>query len=132
MNLDLFFAAPLVIQIHAIAALAALGVAAWMLAAPKGTFSHRTFGWTFVVLMIAVAATAIFIRQINDGALSFIHVFVPLTFLGLIGGIRDIRFRKNVKAHRNAMFGLVFGALAIPGFLSFMPGRLLHHVVFGG
>ena len=132
MNLDLFLAAPLVIQIHALAAFAALGIAVWMLAAPKGTFSHRTFGRAFIVMMATVAVTAIFIRQINDGAFSFIHVFVPLTAFGIFGGLRAILFKKDVKAHRNAMFGLVFGALTIPGLFAFMPGRLLHQVVFGG
>lgn len=132
MNLDLFFAAPLVIQLHALAAFAALGVALWMLAAPKGTFSHRTFGWAFIILMIIVATTAIFIRQVNSGQFSFIHAFVPLTFFGIIGGLRAIRFKRDVKKHRRAMFGLVFGALMIPGLFAFAPGRLLYAVTFGG
>lgn len=130
MNPDAFFAAPAVIQIHAAAAATALAAGVWMLAAPKGTVPHRTVGWGFVALMGMVAVTALFIRDVNPGGFSFLHAFVPLTAVGLVSGVMAIR-RKSVRRHRNAMLGLVIGALVLPGLFAFMPGRLMHVVFFG-
>lgn len=126
-----FFRAPLIIQIHAGAAIAALVLGAVQMLAPKGTIPHRTLGYIWAALMVTVAFTAIFIRQINPGGFSFIHIFVPLTFFGLYGVITHARAMRGDK-HRNAVFGLFFGALLVPGLFAFMPGRLMYQMFFGG
>jgi uncharacterized membrane protein len=36
-----------------------------------------------------------------------------------------------VAQHRRAMLGLFFGALVMAGIFTFMPGRIMHAVVFG-
>ena len=118
------------IQIHLVAAFLALGVGIIMWMRPKGTRGHKFAGRGFVVLMIVTAFSAIFIRQINNGSFSFIHLFVPLTFLGVWQAITRIR-RKNIKGHKSAVKGLFFGALLIPGALSFLPGRHMWMVFFG-
>ena len=46
MSLDPLLSGPLVIQLHAIAALAALALGIIQLAAPKGTWRHRIMGGT--------------------------------------------------------------------------------------
>ncbi|WP_394693020.1 DUF2306 domain-containing protein [Hyphobacterium sp.] len=126
-----FFRAPLIIQIHAGAALSALLLGAVQLLAPKGTIPHRTLGYVWAGLMFTTAITAIFIREINDGNFSFIHIFVPLTLMGLYGMITHARAMRTDK-HRNAVLGLFLGALVVPGLFAFMPGRLMFQMFFGG
>lgn len=128
MNLDLFFAAPWYIQLHAGTGIAALGLGAVQLAAPKGTLPHRQLGYVWVGLMLIVATTAIFIR--GGGGFSWLHLFVPLTIAGVAGLIWQAR-RGKINRHRNDVLMLFFGALLIPGAFSFLPGRLMHQVVMG-
>lgn len=121
--------ASLAVQIHVVVAFLALGIGIAMWLRPKGTPSHKVVGKAFVVLMLITAISAIFIRQVNNGSFSFIHLFVPLTFLGVYQAITRIR-KKNVKGHISAVKGMFFGALLIPGALSFLPGRTLWMVFF--
>lgn len=125
-----FFRAPLIIQIHAGAALSALLLGAVQLLAPKGTIPHRTLGYVWAALMLTTAITAIFIREINQGSFSFIHIFVPLTLMGLYGMITHARAMRTDR-HRNAVLGLFLGALVVPGLFAFMPGRLMWQMFFG-
>ncbi|MGE0719502.1 MAG: hypothetical protein AB7P02_28935, partial [Alphaproteobacteria bacterium] len=68
-------AAPLVIQLHAWAAMGAFALGLVQLVAPKGTLPHRTLGWIWVVLMAVVAVSAFFIHQIRlIGPWSPIHL----------------------------------------------------------
>lgn len=126
-----FGRAPWVIQLHASAAIGALVLGTVQMFAPKGTIPHRTVGYVWAVLMVTTAISAIFIRQINGGNFSFIHIFVPLTLLSVYGMIANAR-RGLIGKHRNAVFGAFFGALVIPGAFAFMPGRLMHTMLFGG
>lgn len=122
-------ASPAII-IHTLCAFGALalGIAMWV--RRKGTTSHKHMGRVFAVLMFVTAFSAIFIRHINDGKFSFIHLFVPLTFLGIFQAIYYVR-KGDIKRHKNAVRGMFFGALLIPGFLSFLPGRLMWVTFFG-
>lgn len=131
MNFDILFNASPAIIAHTFCAFAALflGIAMWV--RRKGTKSHKYLGRLFALMMALTAFSAIFIRQINDGSFSWIHLFVPLTFFALWETFHYIR-KGNVKKHRNAVMGLFFGALLIPGIISFLPGRLMWHVLFGG
>ena len=62
------------IQLHAFSALAAFGLGAMQLAAPKGTLPHRTLGWIWVLLMVIVAASSFWIHELRVwGAWSPIH-----------------------------------------------------------
>ncbi len=130
MNFEYFLEAPLVIQVHTLSALGALLVGVIQLARPKGRLVHRILGMGFVLLMITVASTAIFIREINNGSFSFIHIFVPLTFFGLFGLVREVR-QGRIRAHRNSALSLFFAALMIPGVFAFMPGRLMWAIMAG-
>lgn len=84
-----------------------------------------------MILMLLTAVTAIFIREINRGQFSFIHIFVIVTFVGVVQSLQAIKNR-NIKKHVKHVQGLFFGALLIPGLLSFLPGRRLFAVFFGG
>lgn len=131
MHLDIFFEVPLVIQIHALAALAALLLGAGLLLGPKGTLPHRSLGMIWALLMAVAAISAIFIRQLNDGSFSPIHIFVPLTLGGLAGLAYSLRRGAPKGAHKKRVLSLYFAALVVPGLFAFIPGRLMHIVVFG-
>lgn len=131
MNLYAFTDVSPVIQIHAVAAIGALCIGATLYALPKGRKAHQRLGIACAILLAITAFTAAFIMQLNNGMWSFIHVFVPLTAMGLFGIVSAIR-KRDWKKHREAGRGLIIGALFIPGMIAiFMPGRLMNVVLFG-
>jgi uncharacterized membrane protein len=77
--------------------------------------------------MAITALTTLFIHVINPGRLSFIHLFIPLTFFSIWRTIVSLR-RGNIRGHRNSMLALYLGALVIAGGFTFTPGRLMHAV----
>lgn len=131
LNLEIFPDLPIAIQIHMVAAIIALGLGITMYTRRKGTPSHKLIGKLFLALMLITATSAIFIRLINDGSFSWIHIFVPVTFYAAWETVYYVR-KGNIKGHKRAVTGLFFGALLIPGFLSFLPGRTMWVMVFGG
>lgn len=129
MNPEYFTQASLAIQIHMLVAIGAFFLGAYVLLRRKGTKAHKMAGRVFGLLMIATAITAIFIRNLNDGSFSWIHIFVPITFIGLYQVITSIR-KGNVKRHRRHVLNMYFGALIIPGLFAFMPGRTMWMLFF--
>ena len=98
----------------------------------KGTFSHRTFGWIWVVLMMIVAISSFWIH--NDrvwGIWSPIHLLSIFALINLPIAVWMAR-RHNVRAHRGWMIGLFTGALVIAGLFTLVPGRIMHGVIFDG
>jgi uncharacterized membrane protein len=132
MTLAPLLAAPAAIQVHAFAAIAAFGLGLVQLSAPKGTIPHRVFGWSWVVLMLTVALSSFFIHKIRLlGQWSPIHLLSLLVLVLLPLAVLRAH-RHNVTGHRCAMLGLFTGALVIAGVFTFLPGRIMHAVVFGG
>ena len=131
MNFDPLTSASPAILIHLVAAVLALIFGTIMWLRPKGTKSHKFTGRAFIVLLLLTAITAIFIREINRGQFSFIHIFVIVTFVGVVQSLQAIK-NGNIKKHVKHVKGMFFGALLIPGLLSFLPGRRLFAVFFGG
>ena len=124
--------APAVIQIHAFAAMTAFALGILQFAAPKGTIPHRTVGWIWVVLMLIVAVSSFWIHDIRTfGPFSLIHLLSILALVILPLGVLAAR-RHRVGAHRKTMISLFLGALVIAGLFTFMPGRIMHQVAFGG
>jgi uncharacterized membrane protein len=123
--------AGLLTQVHIACALVAITLGAWQFAGRKGTNVHRAVGWTWVVAMIVVAGTSIFMRELNDGALSLTHGFTALTVVGLPLGVMAAR-QGSILRHRATMSALYLGGLIIAAFFTLSPGRLLHKVFFGG
>ncbi len=129
MNIEYFTQASLAIQIHILAAMGAFFLGGFILLRRKGTKAHKMAGRVFGLLMLATAITAIFIRQINNGSFSWIHIFVPITFIGLYQVISSIR-KGNIKAHKRHVLTMYFAALMIPGGFAFMPGRTMWMLFF--
>jgi uncharacterized membrane protein len=119
------------IQVHAFTAMAAFALGAVQLAAPKGTLPHRTLGWIWVLMMVVVATTSFWIHDLRMwGTWSPIHLLAIYTLAVLPFAVLHAR-RHRVGRHRNAMIALFTGALVIAGLFTFMPGRIMHAVVFG-
>lgn len=119
-----------VLQIHIAAATLALVIGVVLLAGVKGNRLHRTLGWTWAGAMATVAISSFFIRDMNDGALSLIHLLSGWTLIVLPMGLYAA-CRHEVAKHRGRMTGLFVGALLIAGLFTFMPGRLMWRVFLG-
>jgi uncharacterized membrane protein len=131
MSLAPLLSASPAIQIHAFAAMAAFGLGVVQLAAPKGTFSHRGMGWSWVTLMLVVCVSSFFIHELRWwGEWSPIHLLSIFTLIMLPLAVLHAH-RHEVSAHRRSMIGLFAGAPVIAGLFTFMPGRIMHAVVFG-
>jgi uncharacterized membrane protein len=131
MSLAPLLDAPPAIQLHAFAAMAAFALGAVQLAAPKGTLPHRAVGWIWVALMVIVSATAFFIHELRLwGPWSPIYLLAIFTLAMLPLAVLHARHH-HVARHCNAMIAIFTGALVIAGLFTFVPGRLMHAVLFG-
>lgn len=120
-----------VIQIHAFAAMAAFVLGIVQFAAPKGTIPHRAVGALWVALMLLVAGSSFFIHEIRMwGAWSPVHLIALYTVVMVPLAVWHAH-RHAVTDHRRAMTSIFIGALIIAGVFTFMPGRIMHAVVFG-
>jgi uncharacterized membrane protein len=107
----------------------ALGVV--QLAAPKGTLPHRTLGWIWAALMMAVAVSSFWIHQIRLlGPWSPIHLLSILVLVTVPLGIWRAH-RHDVAGHRLTMIMIFSGALVVAGLFTLLPGRIMHAVLFG-
>jgi uncharacterized membrane protein len=114
---------PLPLWIHLVSALSALVLGAALLSRRlKGDRLHRIAGWTWVLLMLAVAISSLWLPKFMQ--LSWIHVFTVVTLVSLPLGVYRARTH-NVKAHRGTMIGVFTGGLLIAGLFTLIPGRLL-------
>jgi uncharacterized membrane protein len=119
------------IQLHAFAAMTAFALGIVQLSAPKGTLPHRTVGWIWEMLMLAVSISAFFIHQIRMwGPWSPIHLLAIFTLITLPIAVWNAH-RHRVPQHRNAMIAIFCGALVIAGLFTLVPGRIMNAVVFG-
>lgn len=139
MSLQPLLEAPWVVQVHAFAAFAAFFLGIIQFAAPKGTLPHRALGAVWVILMSAIAVSSIFVRPSLYPGLPFlkwfswIHIFTLVTAFGIISGVRLlIKGGPSLKYHTRPFLGIFIGGLIIAGALAFLPGRIMHQVVFGG
>ncbi len=114
----------LAIIVHLTTVVPAIPLGLLVFLGPKGTPAHRLLGMVWMVLMGVTALSTLFIRHINDGGFSFIHLFVPLTLVGLAQAITAAR-QGRIADHKRPLLNLYFGALLIAGLLSFLPGRLM-------
>jgi len=122
--------APLAIKLHLFAVLLAFAIGVALLIGVKGRAFHRTLGWVWVVAMMTGAVSSLFIRIINHGALSYIHLLAGWTIVALPMAVFAARTHR-VKAHARFMTGLFTGGLILAGLLAFLPGRLMWQIFLG-
>ena len=117
---------------HALAAFAAVILGAVQLWMRKGGRVHRTMGYIWVALMAIVALSSFFIHELRlVGAFSPIHLLSIFTLWSLYMAIRAAKDRR-INVHRRWMQNLYVMALLITGAFTFLPGRTMHMVLFGG
>jgi uncharacterized membrane protein len=132
MTLNPLINASFAVQLHAYAALAAFALGAVQLARVKGTAQHRALGYTWVALMLIVAISSFWIQDMRVwGPWSPIHLLAILVLLMLPLAVYFARIQR-VRGHKLTMLGLFAGALVVAGLFTFVPGSLMHQVVFGG
>ena len=132
MTLTPVLAASTAIQIHTFAAIAAFAIGVVQLAGPKGTTLHRILGWSWVTLMIFVAASSFWIHTIGMlGGWSIIHLLSIYVLAATPYAVWAAR-RRRVETHRGMMIGIFIGGLVVAGAFTFMPGRIMYQAAFGG
>lgn len=132
MSIEPLLTASAAIQFHVLAALLALGIGLGILLGPKGTVPHRVMGWLWALLMASIALSSFWIHELNILAgFSPIHLLSVATLAGLPVLILAAR-RHDLRRHRRMVYALYFAALVTAGLFTFMPGRIMYRVAFGG
>jgi len=132
MSLAPLLKASLMIQLHTLFALIAVGVVIAIFSIKRGSRAHKILGWTWVIAMAVTALSSFWIHEIKLlGHFSPIHLLSILTLFSLVMNVRAARSR-NIRAHQRGMKSLVFGALLVAGGFTFFPGRIMHQVFLGG
>jgi len=106
---------------HLLAALVALPLGGYQLFRPtKGDVRHVLLGRVWAGLMIWVALSSYWIRDIRHGELSLLHILSTVTLVTVTLGVVQAR-RGNIAAHRGNMrgswlglCGAFVGAVAVP------------------
>ena len=121
-----------VIQIHAYAAMLALVLGGVQFARRKAGGNHRQLGYLWVGLMVVTAVSSLFIWEIRRwGLFSPIHLLSVFSLLSVTGAVWMAR-RRNFRVHQRWMIALYLGALVVAGGFTFVPGRIMYQVAFGG
>ena len=119
---------------HLFTVLAAFPIGAWLLLNRKGTKVHRYLGRPYVGLMMITAVASLAMPAALGptlfGHFGFIHLFSVSVLFSIPAAVIAIR-RGDIAAHRGHMVGVYVGGILIAGTFSFMPGRLMHQVLFG-
>ncbi len=132
MTLQPLLDASFAIQLHAAAAILAFLVGAVVLFRRKGDRRHRLAGRIWVALMVVVSLSSFFIHTLNVwGIWSPIHLLSLATLAALVYAVAAIR-RRDVATHERTMKTTYLGALVVAGIFTFMPGRIMNEVLFGG
>ncbi|HEY3814478.1 MAG TPA: DUF2306 domain-containing protein [Caulobacteraceae bacterium] len=129
LDFALLAAQPVQIKLHIAAALTALLVGTVQLIGVKGTTVHRVLGWTWVLAMGTTAISSLFIRELNPGRFSFIHLISGWVIIALPMALWAARTAR-IQLHGRLMAGLFLGGLIIAGLLTFIPGRLMWRLFF--
>ena len=108
----------------------ALALTPAMMLRRRGDRLHRRLGWVWCSAMFLTAALSFFIRGINDGGLSFIHILSAFTLIQVPVIAWSARTHR-IGQHRATVRAMVAGALIIAGIFTFPPGRMFGEWLFG-
>ena len=121
---------PVVVWFHLGTIVAALALTPWLLFQKRGTRLHRRLGWTWAAAMMMTALASLFIRGMNAGGWSPIHILSVITIVGVPAAVWRARVH-DVAGHRQSMRILVTGALILAGVFTFPFDRTLGRWLFG-
>lgn len=132
MNFEPLINAAQPIPIHGIAAIFCFFFGAAQFALPKGTTLHRWMGRIWIIGMLLVAGSSLFMRtEFWD-----FFYFRPIHGIAILGiyfatqGILAAR-RGEIAKHKIEMRNMYIFAILIPSALAFLPGRRMFYVLFG-
>lgn len=122
-------------NLHLVTVVPCFLIGTLLLIIKKGTPIHKGFGRVYMVLMFFTACVTLFMpADVGPQFLNhfgWIHSFSFLTIWTVLTAYLAIK-KGNVNAHKRKMILLYFGAIIIAGGFTFVPGRYLHEVFFGG
>lgn len=114
---------PITYPIHFGTLAIALALTPMLLLRTKGDRLHRILGYMWITAMVTTAIDTFFIKDINGGQFSPIHLLSVLTLYVSWRIVASARKGDHV-AHRKHIHGIVIGALLIAGTFTFMFNRL--------
>lgn len=118
------------LTVHLATVIPAIPLGAYVILSRKGGTRHKLLGKIWLSLMFVTAIATFFIRNVNDGQLSWIHLFTLLTFVSVPMAIVTARQGK-IEAHKKHVRNFFIGALVIAGLTAFAPGRTMWQWAFG-
>ena len=108
---------------HLLLAILAVGFGFKNLLSTKGGLTHKIIGWIWVTLMMYVAISSFWIKELNNGLYSWIHLLSIWVIVSLTLSIYFIR-KKKVLLHKIFMVGNFIG-LTLAGIFTILPGRYI-------
>ncbi len=121
---------PGVVWLHLGTIMVGLALTPVMLLRRRGDRWHRLLGWVWCAALFLTALVSLFVKTIDPGHFSWIHLLSVWTMIQVPVIVLAAR-RHDWRRHRGAVRGMVAGALLIAGFFTFPFGRLLGHWLLG-
>jgi len=118
------------LTIHLVTVIPAIPLGTYVILSRKGGARHKLLGKIWLSLMFVTAIATIFIRNVNDGQFSWIHLFTLLTFIAVPRAILSAR-QGRIEQHKKHLRNFFIGALVIAGLTAFAPGRTMWQWAFG-
>lgn len=132
MTLEPLLTAPFAVQFHVATVVPAAIIGAILLVRRKGSRVHRLLGRLWIVLMMVSALSSLFIHELKIwGEWSPIHLLSLYVIAGCVSAYLSAR-RGLIGRHRRTVIGLYAGGIVVAGGFTFLPGRIMHAVVFSG
>lgn len=120
-------------QLHATAAVAAIALGAWQLAAAGRGARHRRVGYLWFAAMTLTALSSFLLKGSNGiallGGFSWIHGLSLYVLLAIVLAIRAA-IARNIRAHRRWVVGAYAGLVVAGVFAVALPGRAMHQILF--
>ncbi|MFZ7089500.1 DUF2306 domain-containing protein [Primorskyibacter sp. 2E233] len=130
MTLAPLLSAPVHIQIHAFAAMIALGLGPAVIYRRRRDTLHKVAGYIWVGAMVLTALSSFSIRSFAlVGPFSPIHLLALLTLWSTWLGMRHA-VAGRIRAHEQVMQGLYWRGLCVAALFNFLPGRVVNRIFF--
>lgn len=118
------------LTVHLATVIPAIPLGAFIFLTRKGGTRHKTLGKVWLAMMMITGIATVFIRNVNHGQFSWIHIFTLLTFIAVPRAIMSVRAGK-IDEHKKHLRNFFIGALIIAGLTAFAPGRTMWQWAFG-
>lgn len=83
------------VSVHVAFSIISFVVGVKVLLSTKGDYTHKIFGWLFVLSILVCLLTSFYIRIYKNGQFSSIHALSALTLYFLLRGIYAVRYKPN-------------------------------------